>query len=323
MKAIGGYPELELRKGEHYHKDAIKLNTARNCLEYILLTREYRKVYLPYYTCEAIFEPFRKQQNNPQIEFYHINKNLEPFSLPRLNEGEAFLYTNYFGLKQDTVEMLAERYNEKLIVDNSQAFYALPIPGIDTFYSPRKFVGVPDGAYLYTDRSISDYFGGNIEMDESSDRLAALVKRIEHGAEAGYEDFVNIEKSLEFQPIKKMSKLTEALLCSIDYEVIKTKRRDNYLRLYWDFHKQLDFGFKLRMDAVPLCYPYLATSPGLRDILIRNKIFVPTYWPNVITECDKETIEYKYTNELIPLPIGQNYNDTDMDRIIRIINLQK
>ena len=34
-KAIGGYFELELRNGAHYHKDAIRLNTARNCFEYV------------------------------------------------------------------------------------------------------------------------------------------------------------------------------------------------------------------------------------------------------------------------------------------------
>ena len=34
--AIGGYFELELRNGAYYHKDAIRLNTARNCFEYIL-----------------------------------------------------------------------------------------------------------------------------------------------------------------------------------------------------------------------------------------------------------------------------------------------
>lgn len=43
-KAIGGYFELELRKGEHYHKNALRLNTARNCFEYVLLVRKYTKV---------------------------------------------------------------------------------------------------------------------------------------------------------------------------------------------------------------------------------------------------------------------------------------
>ena len=35
-EAIGGYFELELSKGEHYHKGALRLNTARNCLESLL-----------------------------------------------------------------------------------------------------------------------------------------------------------------------------------------------------------------------------------------------------------------------------------------------
>lgn len=33
--AIGGYFEFELRKGAHYHKDALRLNAARNCFEYV------------------------------------------------------------------------------------------------------------------------------------------------------------------------------------------------------------------------------------------------------------------------------------------------
>jgi hypothetical protein len=34
MQPIGGYFELELRKGKEYHTDAIRLNTGRNALEY-------------------------------------------------------------------------------------------------------------------------------------------------------------------------------------------------------------------------------------------------------------------------------------------------
>ena len=30
MDAIGGYFELELRKGEHFHKHALQFNSARN-----------------------------------------------------------------------------------------------------------------------------------------------------------------------------------------------------------------------------------------------------------------------------------------------------
>ena len=148
--AIGGYFGLELRKGEHYHKDALRLNTARNCFEYVLLVRKYKKVYIPYFTCEVMLEPLQRHQI--QYEFYHINEQLEPIENIVLQEGEAFLYTNYFGLKQSCVERLAKVYGKQLIVDNAQAFFAPRLDGIDTFYSPRKFFGVADGGYLYIDK---------------------------------------------------------------------------------------------------------------------------------------------------------------------------
>ena len=53
-KAIGGYFELELPLKEEFHKDALRLNSGKNCLEYILRARQYKKVYIPYYTCDVV-----------------------------------------------------------------------------------------------------------------------------------------------------------------------------------------------------------------------------------------------------------------------------
>jgi len=78
MEAIGGYFSLELPLREEYHKGALRLNTGRNCLEYILRSREYKKVYIPYYTCEVILEPFKK--TGTEYEYYHINSELELLS---------------------------------------------------------------------------------------------------------------------------------------------------------------------------------------------------------------------------------------------------
>lgn len=320
MKAIGGYPELELRKGEHYHKDALKLNTARNCLEYILLARKYSKVYVPYYTCEAVLEPFEKSPFPISYEQYHIDKDLEPIELPELKENEAFLYTNYFGLKQDCVERLSTHYGVKLIVDNSQAFFDMPVKGIDTFYSARKFFGVPDGAYLYTDTKLKDHYTGELETDISYDRMSALTKRIDLGAEAGYEDFQDVENSLSRQPIKHMSKLTDALLRSIDYNNIREIRRKNFKNLYWSLFQKNKLWLKLREEAVPLCYPILTKISEVRSELIKNKIFVPKYWPNVLNWCKPNSIEYLLAQEILPLPIDQRYSEEDMEKIISIIS---
>ena len=73
--SIGGYYSLELPLLTEYHHDAIRLNSGRNCLEYILLSRKYKTVYIPYYICDAILKPFDKLGIN--YTFYHINFDFE------------------------------------------------------------------------------------------------------------------------------------------------------------------------------------------------------------------------------------------------------
>lgn len=304
MEAIGGYFELELRKGEHYHKDAIRLNSGSNCFEYILRARKYEKVYMPYYTCQVMFNVAKRC--GVEIDYYHTNEQLEPEKLPALREGEAFLYTNYFGLKQTCVKTLAEHYGKQLIVDNAQAFYASPLQGIDTFYSPRKFFGVPDGGYLYSDSIIEDaVFPQALSMQ----RMTHLLKRIEQGAEAGYSDYQREEETLNGSPIERMSVLTDALLRNIDYKEIAGRRIANYQLLDEQFRSINLIHLSLEDGAVPMIYPYLTGDPTMRKRMIEKKVFVATYWPNVSSDCALETI---LKSNLLPMPIDQRYESDEL-----------
>lgn len=313
-KAIGGYNQLELRSGEHFHKDALRLNTARNCLEYILRVRNYKKVYVPYYTCEVILEPFNKL--GISYDFYHIDNALDIKDDITLNEGEAVLYTNYYGLKQHSVERLAAKYGSRLIVDNAQAFFAPRVKGIDTFYSARKFFGVPDGAYLYIDEELNE----ELEQDVSYDRMQHLLKRIDLSAEAGYADFQQVEHELCNQPIKRMSKLTEAILGSVDYAKCASVRRNNYLELEKQLADSNGIHLELSFEDVPLAYPYLTDDVGLRNRLISRRIYVPYYWPNVDEWAGNGVLETLMANNILPMPIDQRYDVEDMSRIINISN---
>ena len=313
MQPIGGYFSLELSKGEEYHKNAIRLNTGRNCLEYILKARGYKKVYLPYYTCGVVLEPFEKL--GIPYEFYHIDINFEIRDKFTLKEGEALLYVNYYGLKQRYVELLAEKIGERLIIDNTQAFYAMPIAGVDTFYTCRKFFGVPDGAYLYTEKKLDTEF----EQDLSYDRMNFLVKRIDLGAEAGYSEFQKLTKSLVRQPIKRMSNLTQRLMQGVDYTRIAQQRRANYIQIQSVLGKSNALSLSLEKDAVPMVFPYLTPVKGLRERLIENKVFVARYWPNVMEWTMKNDIEYLLAYQMQPLPIDQRYDMEDMNRIIHTI----
>lgn len=313
QEAIGGYFELELPRYEEYHKDALRLNSGKNCLEYILRIRNYVKVYVPYYTCEVVFKPFEKF--GIIYEFYHINIHLEIAQKIHLKPGEALLYTNYYGLKQRYVEKLVQEYGHSLIVDNSQAFYAKPIDGIDTFYTCRKFFGVPDGAYLYSDAGLYE----ELKQSISFNRFDHLLKRIDFSAGEGFGDYHKNEDSLESQPICKMSKLTQRMMQGIDYEVVAQRRRANYQMLQEALGKGNNLEQPLEDDAVPMVYPFLVSVKGLREKLIENKIFVARYWPSVLECTMPDDIDYLLTCQMQPLPIDQRYGEEEMNRIIEII----
>lgn len=315
MEAIGGYFELELRKGEHYHQDALRLNTARNCFEYILLTRKYTKVYIPYYTCEVMLQPLHK--HHITYEFYHINESLEPVEIIQLGNSEALLYTNYFGLKQNCVEYLASIYQSQLIVDNAQAFYAPRIAGIDTFYSPRKFFGVPDGGYLYTDKILDQ----DISDDKSFDRMSHLLLRIEEGAESGYSLFRQSDDSLDNQPIRKMSVLTDRILSNIDYDFVREKRCENFNYLNEQLSQKNALAVRLDNNSVPMIYPFYVKDESLRAQLIEHKIFVAIYWPNVLEWSSLNSLEFQLARYVLPLPVDQRYDKRRMDEIINVIRI--
>jgi hypothetical protein len=312
--SIGGYFELELSRGEEYHSDAIRLNTGRNAFEYILRAKKYNKVYLPYYTCDVMLEPITKL--NLDYEFYFIDSNFVPiFNYSNVQENEVFVYNNYFGIcDEQTREVAAQCKN--LIIDNSQAFYSKPIKCVDTFNSPRKFFGLPDGSYLYTDKLL-DF---NLEKDISYKRCEHLLGRIDTTAEQHFQIYKENSKTLCNQPIKEMSNLTKRLLSSIDYKTISDKRRKNFNIIHNELGKRNKLEFNISSKEVPMIYPFLVLNGSkLKRELIANKIYVATYWPNVLNWAEKDSFEYNITNNLLALPIDQRYSEDDMYRIIEII----
>lgn len=313
-KAIGGYFELELPATGAYHPEAIALNTARNCLEYILEAKGYKKVFMPYYTCDVLLQPIAKLKI--ECEFYNIDENLEPiFDFTRVEANMGFLYTNYYGLKDQYIKSIAAQC-ANLIVDNAQAFFAKPLAGVPTFYSARKFFGVPDGAYLYTDVTRTTA----IEQDYSHTRCAHLIERIDLSAEQAYVTFGQNEHVLDTLPLRTMSTLTHALLNAIDYESVKSKRLANFQYLHNKLHSINQFSATLDQDSVPLSYPLLVHNKvGLRTLLIQHKVYTPTYWPNVLTWCKEGDIEFELTQQLIHLPIDQRVSCAELDFMVDII----
>ena len=313
MNSIGGYFELELQVNKEYHKNSLKLNTGRNALEYILLANNYKKIYLPYYSCDVLIQPIKK--NKIEFEFYRINQKFEPiFDYDKLKPKEAFLFINFFGLKDLFINEKLLKYSN-LILDNSQSFFSKAIKNIDSFNSARKFFGVPDGAYLFCNNKLNI----DLQLHISYNKTEHLLKRIDLSPEDGFIDFKKNEKYLNDIPMLNMSKLSEKILQSINYKSIASIRRDNFFKLDNALSNLNHLKFDLTNKSVPFIYPFLSLDKTKRKKLLENKIYTAKYWPNVLNLVNKDTLEYKFSEDLICLPIDQRYSSKEMQKIINIM----
>lgn len=313
MKEIGGYIELDQNRGAIFHPDALALNTARNCLVYLIRAKQIRRIALPRFLCSSVSLICRT--NQVSIRLYSINERFLPDALPEgLDEGEWLYLVNYYGqLTREQIRSYKAKY-PLLIVDNVQAFFDEPAPGVDTIYTCRKFFGVPDGAFLYTDVELA----GNLEQDVSYDRMLHLLGRYDDCASAFYDGYVRHEHELEAVPLRKMSRLTENLLRGIDYDAAKAQRTKNYEYL----DKNLGEINRLELHTVDgaFAYPlFIRNGAELRKKLIAEKIYVPILWPNVLEETAPGTLEYCFAENILPLPCDQRYDIGEMRRICESI----
>jgi len=312
MKEIGGYFELEHFNNNEYYNSLISLNTGRNALLYILKAKKIKKLYVPFFLCDVIKDILLR--NNYDFEYYSVNQDFMPLFNKNIANNEFLYVVNYYGqISNKKVFDLKERFTN-IILDNTHAFFQKPMPNIDTIYSCRKFFGVPDGAYLSTDTKLKDKF----ELDISSGRMTHLIGRHEKSATIYYDDFKRADESFKFEDIKYMSKITHNILGAIDYENVRKIRNVNYSYLC----NKLSIYNILNLENLDgaFAYPfYIENGIEIRKVLAKNKIFIPTLWPNVIEEMHNYTIEYKYAANILPLPCDQRYTVNDMELIYKEI----
>ena len=313
MKEIGGYFELELQKKVEYHNEPLKLNSGRNAFKYILKVRTPKKVFIPNYICNSVIEPLEELKIS--YEFFNIDENFEIVQDVILKENEMIFYVNYFALKSNYIKSLVDKYSDKLIIDNTQAFFEKPFKNIDTIYSPRKFFGVSDGGYLSTNKLLDE----DLEQDESYASSIQILGRMDKNASTFYDDYQKAEQRLINQPIKQMSKLTENILSSIAYESVIKKRKDNFDYLHKELENMNLIKIESDLEFVPFVYPLMIEDESLRQKLIEKKIYIAKYWNEVLNRQNISDIEKDFVNMILPLPVDQRYDLDDMKRIIEVI----
>lgn len=318
MRPIGGYFEWEfpINDGSFLHSGGVLLNSGRHSLEYILKSiGQIKHLWLPYYTCDVVIQPIERL--GISYSFYNINKDFTIVEHYVLGDNEYLIYTNYFGIMDAYCKELSILYGRHLILDNAQAFYAPRIEGINAFYSPRKYVGVPDGGIAYVNNALDL----ELQNDLSCSRCTHLLKRHDLLPIDGYNDFKENAHHIATSPLSKMSLLTQRILSSLDYEKIKERRISNFNFLHTHLKGINDLAIPdVESFVCPMVYPLYIKDDNLRKRLIEHQVFVAIYWPNVLNLVNRDNIEYELSSRILPLPIDQRYNERDMQVIIDIIN---
>lgn len=313
-RAIGGYPELDLRRGGFPHDDGLLLNSGRACMHVLLEREQPVCVHVPQYTCDVVLEPIQRLGLN--YRFYPIGLDLRPSYLPEVGDRDILIVNNYFGIQDAWCAEMAQKFGSRLLLDYSQAFFAPPAQGAYCFYTPRKFCGVPDGGIL----TGPDCVFSPLTRATSWFRATHLLQRTDKDAEAGYAAFQGAEASLLEQPPLAMSALTERLLRSYDHDAASRQRTSNFRIL----DERLGASNRLVLPSMtsysaPMVYPYLTKRKGLREKLLDERVFVARYWPNIARWCEAESNEHTLMTDLLPLPLDQRYDYADMQRMLEII----
>ena len=309
-KEIGGYFELEDFGGKEYYPNLYKVNLGRTALRWLLEGRGYTKIYLPVFLCESVTEAC--EQHGIRISRYQLDAELNVL-LPRkkLGESECLYLVNYYGQLTDEKILAYQKIFGNIIVDHTHAFFQKPLKGVDTLYSCRKFWGVSDGAYLSTDAELEPE---KKPLDHSMGRMEHILGRYEYDAGTFYQKMLDNAANYHEMEIRRMSRLTGNLLRTMDYSGIKARREQNY-RLLSQLLPSRN-AFTGEVPEGPFAYPYYHKNGlELRHWLAGRKIFVPTNWRNILEEFGRDTMEYDWAANVLPLPCDQRYGAEEMQYI--------
>lgn len=309
-REMGGYLPLELERGREYFRDIPveqlrRLNSGRTAVWYAVRSCTPGRVFVPHFCAPAVAQAV--QEAGAEAVFYGIDEAFAPADLCP-GEGDAVLLVNYYGLLDEPIRHYVEAHpGQTVLIDNAGAFFCPPIlrDNVYNIYSCRKFIGVPDGAYL---------IGGplaelELEEDYSAERSGFLLHSFEQGTSGAYQMSLDNERALA-QRRARMSELTLRLLDSVDYERLRQARRDNYQRL----HELLGEKNRLKLElgtCAPQYYPFL-WDMGLRERLVRQRVYLPVLWRKCLTPEFSGTVEQRYGSQVCCLPIDQRYGAEDM-----------
>lgn len=313
-------------------------DTGRSALLNILRNISHKKVLLPNYICQSIVDVFLSL--GAEIEYFSVNQdmtiNLQDLSNKICSGFDVLFFVNYFGHIQSLpvlskVQDMAKKYNITIIEDTTHSIFSQKFTiGDYCIASLRKWFALPDGAVAYSfSNKMKDYSENNINAEFSNIRKQAMELKFsaiknKSNDESYLKYFQRAEKCIENQQnIYTISDYSLNILKFYKYELMKKKRRDNFLYLEQNIkNDKIRKIIKYDSSNVYLFYPiYIRDRENFRQYLFENNIFCPVHWPLIQqTEKNIKYYPYDFQKNIISLIVDQRYTQDDMQKMTNIIN---
>ena len=301
--------------------------SVRCALTAVIEAHKPKTAWLPSYLCGDILTPFLHKK--VAIRLYAIDARLRVPNRSWIGEiqpGDVVLAIHYFGFPNRGFPAAAAASQGAIIVEDASQALFLPqqFPeSLGILYSPRKFLGVPDSGILVArgETGVESIKLQPPPLNWWREAVEVNVKRREFdligqpsGGNNWFAQFQRVESEFPVG-LFRASDLSRAILSSVDYDAIRTRRRANYAKLLELAGRQAVFPV-LPPEIVPLGFPLRARG-GLRDRILRQlhaaRIFAPVHWPiqSIVPASFEES--HKLSRRLITLVCDQRATVEDME----------
>jgi hypothetical protein len=303
---------------------SLLLANARSGIHVLVNELKPGRIWMPSYLCGTMLQGVDARR----VRFYPVDCNLSISEFDGLGEGDLVVVIDYFGFP--AAGWLFEYAKSRRAVVLEDACQALLTEGVGlradfVLFSPRKFLGVPDGGILAS--------RVDVHLPAASLRepprpwmlkaLEAVVLRREFDLYGGERRWFTLFRELEHEcPVGyfAMSGITKLLLDSFDYPLIARRRRENYARLALWLQAIALFPC-LPPEVAPLGFPIrLEARDRVREALFAACIYPPVHWPIADIVPERFADSHRLSCEILTLPCDQRYTPEDMDRMAGIVN---
>jgi len=309
--------------------NCVFLVNARSCISLIIGSLSPERIWLPSYLCgdvlHAILDPSK-------IEYYEVNADLiikDNYWIDNLSDNDLVLVINYFGFKTD--QLTLQRIKEKkawIIEDACQSLLTADLGQYSDFviFSPRKFIGIPDGGIICMPSNYKIAADHLLDPPDEWWRKsieASVLRRIFDNCGETREWFPLFQIAENECPVGmyKMSDLSRTILHNaVDYDEISKARRRNY-RFLLDSIGEYALYNELPSDVVPLGFPIrISNRNKMKEIFYRHNIYPPIHWDiiNVVPSIYEES--HKLSSMILTLICDQRYDLDHMQKIVDIVN---